>query len=89
VYIITDQERADFQKLTTAEQCDKFVEDFWERRNATPGSPENTFKQEHYRRSATRTSTLRATYPVGRRIAAEFISSAARRMSLNSIPAMP
>ena len=52
VYIVTDLERADFQKLTTAEQCDKFVEDFWERRNPNPGSPENAFKAEHYRRIA-------------------------------------
>lgn len=51
-YIITKQERAEFQKLTTAEQCDKFVEAFWGRRNPNPGSPENTFKEEHYRRLA-------------------------------------
>ena len=52
VYIITDQERADFLKLTTAQQQDQFMEDFWERRNPTPGSAENPFKEEHYRRIA-------------------------------------
>jgi GWxTD domain-containing protein len=52
VYIITDQERADFAKLTTAQQHDQFVEDFWERRNPKPGSPENPFKEEHYHRIA-------------------------------------
>ncbi len=51
-YIITDQERADFQKLTTDDQRDKFVEAFWAHRNPTPGSVENTFKEEHYRRIA-------------------------------------
>jgi GWxTD domain-containing protein len=51
-YIITDQERADFLKLTTARQRDDFVEAFWERRNPTPGSTENPFKEEHYRRLA-------------------------------------
>jgi GWxTD domain-containing protein len=52
VYIITDQERAAFQKLTTDEERNKFIEQFWERRNPTPRTPENEFKQEHYRRIA-------------------------------------
>ena len=51
-WIITDQERADFDKLTDDTQRDQFVETFWERRNPTPGSPENAFKDEHYRRIA-------------------------------------
>ncbi|HKV78510.1 MAG TPA: GWxTD domain-containing protein [Candidatus Sulfotelmatobacter sp.] len=51
-YIITDQEHTDFDKLTTDQQRDKFVEEFWERRNPSPGSRENNFKQEHYRRLA-------------------------------------
>ena len=49
-WIITDQERSDFLNLTTDAQRDKFVEDFWNRRNPTPGSSENPFKEEHYRR---------------------------------------
>ena len=51
-WIITGQERARFLDLSTDEQRDKFVADFWERRNPTPGSPENSFKTEHYRRIA-------------------------------------
>jgi GWxTD domain-containing protein len=51
-YIITDQERADFKKLTTDDKRDKFVEAFWERRNPTPKSSENPFKEEHYHRIA-------------------------------------
>jgi GWxTD domain-containing protein len=51
-YIITDQERADFSKLITDDQRDQFVEDFWARRNPTPQSPENPYKEEHYRRIA-------------------------------------
>jgi len=51
-YIITDQERADFNKLTTDKQRDDFVEAFWDRRNPNPGSRENAFKEEHYRRMA-------------------------------------
>lgn len=51
-YIITDQERADFSKLTTDTERDDFVRAFWERRNPTPGAQENKFKEEHYRRIA-------------------------------------
>jgi GWxTD domain-containing protein len=51
-WIITDQECGDFRKLTTDQQRDDFIEKFWERRNPTPGAPENTFKEEHYRRIA-------------------------------------
>jgi GWxTD domain-containing protein len=51
-WIITDQERADFKNLSTDEQRDKFVVGFWARRNPTPSAPENTVKEEHYRRLA-------------------------------------
>ena len=52
VYIISDEERAAFERLTTDEERRHFVEQFWERRNPNPGSAENKFKQEHYRRIA-------------------------------------
>jgi GWxTD domain-containing protein len=51
-YIITDQERAVYNSLQTAEERDKFIEQFWLRRDPTPGTPENEFKEEHYRRIA-------------------------------------
>jgi GWxTD domain-containing protein len=50
VYIIEDQERRALINLTTDEEREKFVEQFWERRNPVPGSPINQFKEEHYRR---------------------------------------
>jgi GWxTD domain-containing protein len=50
VYIIDDRERAVFQSLRTDEQRDHFIEQFWLRRDPTPGTPENEFKEEHYRR---------------------------------------
>ena len=50
VYIIDDIERAAFQKLTSDEERNKFIGQFWERRNPNPGSPENKFKEQHYRR---------------------------------------
>jgi GWxTD domain-containing protein len=51
-WIITRQERAQFLLLTTDVQRDRFVVDFWVRHDPTPGTPENEFKEEHYRRLA-------------------------------------
>jgi GWxTD domain-containing protein len=50
VYIISESERNDFEQLTTDQERDKFIEQFWQRRDPTPGTPENEFKEEHYRR---------------------------------------
>jgi TonB family protein len=52
VYIITDQERTAFMGLTTIEERNQFIEQFWQRRDPTPGTAENEFKEEHYRRIA-------------------------------------
>ena len=52
VYIITPQERAAFEKLTTDAERNKFIEQFWERRNPAPGSAVNAYKQQHYRELA-------------------------------------
>ncbi len=51
-YIITSEERAAFKKLSTDDEREQFIENFWERRNPNPGSPENEFKEEYYRRIA-------------------------------------
>jgi len=51
-YIIDDQERTAFKALTTDEERNKFIKQFWERRDPNPGSSENAFKTEHYRRIA-------------------------------------
>jgi GWxTD domain-containing protein len=51
-YIITSEERAAFKKFSTDEERENFIEGFWERRNPNPGSPENEFKEEYYRRIA-------------------------------------
>jgi len=50
-YIIDQAERTAFLGLTTNDERDKFIEQFWERRKPTPGAP-NKFKEEHYRRLA-------------------------------------
>jgi GWxTD domain-containing protein len=52
VYIVTDQERKEFRNLTSDAQRDEYIAAFWERRNPTPGSVHNSFKEEHYRRIA-------------------------------------
>ena len=51
-YIITAEERASFKKLSTDDEREQFIEAFWERRSPNPGSPENEFKEEYYRRIA-------------------------------------
>ncbi len=51
-YIISDQEKKAFALLSTDEERENFIEQFWIRRDPTPDSYENEFKQEHYRRIA-------------------------------------
>ena len=50
-WIISPEEQREFRNLITDDQRDKFVSDFWEKRNPHPGK-ENAFKEEHYRRLA-------------------------------------
>jgi len=50
VYIIAQEERETFLKLTTAEEKESFIEQFWLRRDPDPRTPGNEFKEEHYRR---------------------------------------
>ena len=52
VYIIADDERAAFERLKTDEERQQFVEQFWARRDPTPGTEANEVKEEHYRRIA-------------------------------------
>src|SRR5205823_2809102 len=51
-YIITDEERGAFKQLSNDEERDSFIEAFWQRRDPTPDTVENEFKEEHYRRMA-------------------------------------
>jgi GWxTD domain-containing protein len=52
VYIITDEEKQAFKRLRTDEERQQFVEQFWLRRDPTPDTEENEYKEEHYRRIA-------------------------------------
>lgn len=51
-YIITDEERKAFGRFETDEEREQFIEQFWLRRDPTPDSVENEYKEEHYRRIA-------------------------------------
>src|SRR6202051_2209936 len=52
VWIITDEERAAFKQLSNDQERDNFIEAFWQRRDPTPDTEENEYKEEHYQRIA-------------------------------------
>jgi len=51
-WIISDEERTAFKRLQTDDEKQAFIEQFWLRRDPTPDTEENEFKEEHYRRIA-------------------------------------
>ena len=51
-YIITDDERKAFKKLETDEERERFIEDFWRRRDPDPDTDENEYREEYYERIA-------------------------------------
>jgi GWxTD domain-containing protein len=51
-YIINNEEREAFKGLETDAEREKFIEQFWKRRDPTPDTVENEAKEEHYRRIA-------------------------------------
>jgi len=51
-WIITPEELSAFKQLSNDEERDQFIEQFWLRRDPTPDTEENEFKEEHYRRIA-------------------------------------
>ena len=51
-WIISNDERDAFLNLSDDDARNKFIEEFWEVRNPTPGAPDNPYKQEHYKRLA-------------------------------------
>jgi len=51
-YIISNEEKQVFKNLNTVEEKEKFIEQFWLRRDPDPRTAENEFKEEHYRRIA-------------------------------------
>jgi len=63
VYIITKEERGAFLKLTKDAEREHFVVQFWLRRDPTPDTTENEFKEEHYRRIAYANERFAAKIP--------------------------
>jgi len=51
-YIISNEERAAFKALKTDEEREQFIEQFWLRRDPTPDTVDNEFKEDHYARIA-------------------------------------
>ena len=51
-YIITDEERKAFRKLETDDERERFIEEFWRRRDPDPDTDENEFREEYYERIA-------------------------------------
>jgi GWxTD domain-containing protein len=49
-WIITEEEREAFKLLTNDEEREKFVEGFWYRRDPTPDTVENEFRDQYYQR---------------------------------------
>lgn len=49
-YIITEEEYEVFTQLSTDDERDNFIEQFWRRRDSDPATAENEYKIEHYRR---------------------------------------
>ncbi len=63
VYIIMDEERAVFENLTTDEEKESFIEQFWARRDPDPDTPSNEAREEHYRRIAYANDTFGVGVP--------------------------
>jgi GWxTD domain-containing protein len=51
-YVITEEERRAFKKLATDDERERFIEEFWRRRDPDPDTDENEFKEEYYERIA-------------------------------------
>jgi GWxTD domain-containing protein len=51
-YIITDEERKAFRKLATDDERERFIEEFWRRRDPDPDTDENEYREEYYERIA-------------------------------------
>jgi len=62
-YIITPEESAAYKRLTTDEERESFIDQFWERRNPYPGVLENLFEEHFYRRIAYANEIFSTTEP--------------------------
>lgn len=51
-YIITSEEKKAFKALTTDDERENFIENFWRRRDPNPDTEENEYREEYYERIA-------------------------------------
>ena len=51
-FLISSEERARFEALSTTDERDRFIESFWRRRDPTPGTLRNEAREEHGARLA-------------------------------------
>ncbi len=51
-WIILDEEMTAFKQFSNDEERENFIEQFWIRRDPTPDTLENEYREEHYRRIA-------------------------------------
>jgi GWxTD domain-containing protein len=51
-WIILDEEMQAFKQFSNDEERENFIEQFWIRRDPTPDTAENEYREEHYRRIA-------------------------------------
>jgi GWxTD domain-containing protein len=63
VYIITPAERVAFLTLSTDAERNEFIGQFWQRRDPTPGTLDNEFKDQHYLRIAYANEHFASTLP--------------------------
>ncbi len=85
-YIITDEERKAFKAMATDDERQTFIENFWLRRDPTPDTEENEYREEHYRRIAYANDRFASGILVGKPIAAASISNTVRRTRSIRIP---
>lgn len=62
-WIITAKEQSAYMALLSNQERQQFVKAFWQRRNPDPDSPDNRFKEEHYRRLAYANTNFAANAP--------------------------
>jgi GWxTD domain-containing protein len=62
-WIITQDERTAFSKLSTDDEREAFIENFWLKRDPTPDTPENEYEEEYYRRIAYANETFASGIP--------------------------
>ncbi len=86
-WIITDEELKAFKSLSNDEERDNFIENFWLRRNPNPDSPENEFREEHYRRIAYANEHFAAGKPGWRTDRGHIYISFGKPDSIDSHPA--